>query len=224
MDHIELGKLIKKFRQENTTLDYSLPYTDWYYLRLCISHQKATRGDEYWFAEQVGAKIKGSGKQFYEPFNRQVDLGDGYIGDTIEPGVNNYDLKVTFQDRPVVDKVWFQQYRPADPVAFYAVFMGTSDSDYTLIVVPSEVALKMKIGKIARTGRLGSAHGTGLYDDLTTEEKIAVLTEAKATGKSSVLTFAVNKSDTEDFELLMDNYRMRLEDVPTFIQNYNVKG
>lgn len=221
MNHVELGKLIKQFRKDNVELDYSLPYTEWYYLRLCISHQKATRGDEYWFAKQVGGTIEGSGAQFYEPFNRKVDLGDGFIGDTIQPGVNNYDLKVTFQDRPVINQIGFQQYRPADPVAFYAAFMGTNDSNYTLLIVPSDVALKMKIDKIERTGNLGSAHGTGLYDDMTVDQKIAVLTEAKSTGKSSVLSFAVNKnSDKDDFEMLMDNYSMRLEDVADFIKNY----
>lgn len=223
MDYKELGRAIKAFRNssQGKDLDYSLPYQDWYYVRLCISHQKATRGDEYWFANQVGGNIKGSGKQFYEPFNRKVDLGDGYIGDEIIPGVNNYDLKVTFQDRPQIKQIGFQQYRPADPVAFYAALMGTNELDYTLIVVPSEVALQMKIDKIKRTGNLGSAHGTGLYDEMTTEQKVQVLTEAKSTGKSSVLSFAVNQgSDREDFDMLMDNYRMRLEDVAGFISNY----
>lgn len=221
MDYIELGKLIKDFRKKNQELDFSLEYQHWYYLRLCISHQKATRGDEQWFANQIGAKIEGSGKQFYEPLKRTVDLGDGFIGETIDPGVNNYDLKVTFQDRPTIKQIGFQQYRPADPVAFYAAFMGTSDKDYTLIIVPSEVALKMKIEKIKRTGNLGSAHGTGLYDTMTTEQKVNVLLEAKSSGKSSVLSFAVNKnSDNENFEMLMDNYSMRLEDVSNFIRNY----
>ena len=223
MDYKELGRAIKAFRNssQGKDLDYSLPYQDWYYVRLCISHQKATRGDEYWFANQVGGNIKGSGKQFYEPFNRKVDLGDGYIGDEIIPGVNNYDLKVTFQDRPQIKQIGFQQYRPADPVAFYAALMGTNELDYTLIVVPSEVALQMKIDKIKRTGNLGSAHGTGLYDEMTTEQKVQVLTEAKSTGKSSVLSFAVNQgSDRADFDMLMDNYRMRLEDVAGFISNY----
>lgn len=224
MNYIDLGKNIKSFRNSSNgkDLDYSLPYINWYYLRLCISHQKATRGDEQWFANQVGANIKGSGKQFYEPFNRKVDLGDGYIGDTIIPGKNNYDLKVTFRDRPEIKQIGFQQYRPADPVAFYAAFMGTNDSDYTLVIVPSEVALQMKIDKIQKTGNLGSAHGTGLYDEMTTAAKVKVLTEAKSTGKSSVLSFAVNKgSDKDDFEMLMDKYRMRLEDVSNFIGNYN---
>lgn len=224
MDYKELSRAIIAFRNSSAgqDLDYDLPYQDWYHLRNCISHQKKTRGDEYWFANQVGGNIKGSGKQFYEPFNRKVDFGDGYIGDTIEPGVNNYDLKVTFQDRPQIKQIGFQQYRPADPVAFYAAFMGTNENDYTLIVVPSDVALQMKIGKIERTGNLGSAHGTGLYDEMTTEQKVQVLTEAKSTGKSSVLSFSVNQgSDREDFDMLMDNYRMRLEDVAGFISNYN---
>ena len=222
MDYIELGKEIKQFRKANQNLDYSLSYQQWYYLRLCISHQKATRGDEQWFAQRVGGRTEGSGKQFWEPMNRTVDLGDGYIGDAIQPGVNNYDLKVTFQDRPTIRQIGFQQYRPADPVAFYAAFMGTSDQDYTLIIVPADVALKMKIDKIKRTGNLGSAHGTGLYDTMTTEQKVNVLLEAKASGKSSVLSFAVNKStEREDFDLLMDEYRMRLEDVADFITNYN---
>lgn len=57
---------------------------------------------------------------------------------------------------------------------------------------------------------------------MTTDEKVKVLTEAKSTGKSSVLSFAVNKgSDKDDFEMLMDKYRMRLEDVSNFIGNYN---
>ena len=226
MNYVELSKELSRFQNspEGMNPDFNSSYQEWYHLRNCLTHQKRTRGDEQWFAKKVGANIKGSGKQFYEPYNRKVDFGDGYIGEEIDPGKNNYDLKVTFQDREEITGIGFQQYRPADPVAFYAALMGPNDKDYTLILIPSEEVLQIKINKIERTGNLGSAHGTGLYDSLSTAEKVKVLTEAKSSGKSAVLQFQVNKkSDREDFEMLMDKYRMRLEDVSGFIKGYKKK-
>jgi hypothetical protein len=221
MEYKELAKHLRAWRKKNVKIDYDLPYSDWYYYRDCLSHQKRTRADEVWFARAVGGGQENIGKQWSESLNREVDVGDGYIGQAIIPGLNNYDLKVTYQERSVISKIGFQQYRPADPIAFYAAMMGTAAEDYTLIIVPSDVAFKMKVDKIQRTGKLGSAHGTGLYDKLSTEEKINVLKEAKLIGKSSVLSFAVNKkSDKEEFDLLMDKYRMRLDDVADFIKGY----
>jgi hypothetical protein len=221
MEYKELAKQLRKWRKANTEIDYDLPYSDWYYYRDCLSHQKRTRADEVWFARSVGGGQDNIGKQWSDVLGREVDVGDGYIGESILPGVNNYDLKVTYQERPIITGIGFQQYRPADPIAFYAAMMGVSPEDYTLIIVPSDVAFRMKVDKISKTGKLGSAHGTGLYDNLTTEEKVNVLKEAKLIGKSSVLSFAVNKkSDKEDFELLMDKYRMRLDDVADFIKGY----
>jgi hypothetical protein len=226
MDYKELARELRKWQKANKTIPadcYALPYDEWYHYRTCLSHQKKTRADEVWFAQQVGGEIKGTGKQWSDDLGREVDFGDGFCGDSILPGVNNYDLKVTYQERPEIKAIGFQQYRPADPVAFYAAMMGVSETDYTLIIVPSDVAFKMKVDKITKTGKLGSAHGTGLYDGLTTEQKIDVLREAKLIGKSSVLSFSVNKkSNKDDFELLMDRYRMRLDGVSEFIKNYKV--
>jgi hypothetical protein len=224
MEYKELARELRKWQKANKTIPadcYALPYSEWYHYRTCLSHQKKTRADEVWFAQQVGGTIEGTGKQWSNTLNREVDFGDGFCGDSILPGVNNYDLKVTYQERPEIKAIGFQQYRPADPVAFYASMMGTSENDYTLIIVPSDVAERMKLDKILKTGKLGSAHGTGLYDNMTTEEKLNVMSEAKLLGKSAVLSFSVNKkSNTEDFELLMDQYRMRLDAVSDFIKGY----
>jgi len=226
VDYKELAKHLQEFQNAHKKLkeeDFQREYSDWYRFRFCLSHQKKTRADEVWFAKQVGANIKGSGKQWSEKHNREVDFGDGYIGAVIDPGVNNYDLKVTYQVRPEIKAIGFQQYRPADPVAFYAAMMGVSPTDYTLIIVPSDVAYRMKEEKILKTGKLGSAHGTGIYDQMTTEEKLKTLQESKDLGKSTVLSFSVNKkSNKEDFELLMDKYRMRFNDVSDFITNYKI--
>jgi hypothetical protein len=222
MNYKDLAKNIRTFRKTNKPeAGLSLPYEDWYDFRLCLSHQMATRADEKWFAKQVSGSTEGTGKQWWEPFSREVDIGDGFCGDSLIAGVNNYDLKVTFKERAKIDSVGFQQYRPADPIAFYAALMGTGPKDYTLIIVPKDVAFKMKLDKILKTGKLGSAHGTGLYDQMTTEEKQNVIIEAVTTGKSCVVGFDVKKSSSkEDFELLMDKYRMTFDKVSDFIQNY----
>jgi len=217
-----LANQIRQFRKNTKPeIGYDLPYEDWYDFRICLSHQMATRADEKWFAKRINAKTDNTGKQWWEPFSREVDIGDGYCGDNIIPGRNNYDLKVTFKERNSIDCIGFQQYRPADPIAFYAALMGTGSKNYTLIIVPKDVALRMKLDKIIKTGKLGSAHGTGLYDKMTTEEKVKVITEAASSGKSCVVGFDVKKtSSKEDFELLMDKFRMNFEDVHSFINNY----
>jgi hypothetical protein len=222
MTYKVLASSLRQWRKENPIENgFIMPYEDWYDYRFCHSHQKATRGDEKWFAQQIGGSTDGTGKQWWEPFAREVDIGDGFCGDTLIPGTNNYDLKVTFKERGKIDAIGFQQYRPADPIAFYAALMGTGPKDYTLIIVPKDVALRMKLDKILKTGKLGSAHGTGLYDQMTTEEKMNVITEAVTTGKSCVIGFDVKKrSSKEDFEILMDQYRMKFEDVSGFIRDY----
>lgn len=222
MNYRDLAIATIKFRKENPIEDgFDMPYEEWYHFRLCQSHQRATRGDEKWFAKQVKGSTEGTGKQWWEPFSREVDVGDGFCGDKLIIGVNNYDLKVTFKERFEIDSIGFQQYRPADPIAFYAALMGTGPKDYTLIIVPKDVAFRMKIDKILKTGKLGSAHGTGLYDQLSVDEKIKVITEAATTGKSCVIGFDVKKSSSkEDFELLMDRYRMKFDQVSDFICNY----
>jgi len=217
-----MAAALRKWRKENPIDNgFSMSYEDWYDFRFNQSHQKATRGDEKWFANQVGGSTEGTGKQWWEPFSREVDIGDGFCGTTLIPGVNNYDLKVTFKERNKIDSIGFQQYRPADPIAFYAALMGTGPKDYTLIIVPKDVALRMKLDKILKTGKLGSAHGTGLYDQLSIEEKMKVITEAATTGKSCVVGFDVKKtSSKDDFELLMDKYRMTFNKVFNFISTY----
>ena len=218
----QLAQEIRNFRKTHKIENgFGFNYQDWYDWRMLFSHQQATRGDEKWFARAVGGSTEGTGKQWWEPFNREVDIGDGFVGSALIAGTNNYDLKVTYKERAKIDSVGFQPYRPADPIAFYAALIGAGPRDYTLIIVPKDVAFKMKVEKIAKTGKLGSAHGTGLYDKMSTDEKINVLVEANRNGKSCVIGFDVKQSsDKENFELLMDKYRMRLEDVSTFISNY----
>lgn len=219
----ELAQFIRYFRNQiDLESSLGLSYEDWYDYRLCLSHQMATRADEKWFARKVGGSTEGTGKQWWEPFSREVDIGDGFCGSVLIPGKNNYDLKVTFKERKIVNSIGFQQYRPADPIAFYAALMGHSPKEYTLVIVPKDVALSMKIDKIRKTGKLGSAHGTGLYDQMSTEEKMKVILEASTTGKSCVVGFDVKQSaNPKDFELLMDKYRMKFEDVSNFIEKYN---
>ena len=223
MNYKELAKEIRSFRKNaNANLTCELSYEEWYDYRICLSHQKATRADEKWFAKQIGGSTEGTGKKWWDKFSREVDIGDGFCGNELSAGVNNYDLKVTFLERNIIEQIGFQQYRPADPIAFYAAFMGTGSKDYTLIIVPKDVALQMKLDKILKTGKLGSAHGTGLYDKMSTVEKMKVITEASETGKSCVVSFDIKKkSSKKDFELLMDCYRMKLENVSNFILNYN---
>lgn len=213
---------LRRFRKaHNIEHGFSYSYEDWYDWRMLFSHQQATRGDEKWFANAIGGNTEGTGKQWWEPFNREVDVGDGFCGESLIVGVNNYDLKVTFKERNKIDAIGFQQYRPADPIAFYAALMGTGPKDYTLIIVPKDVALRMKLDKILKTGKLGSAHGTGLYDQLSVEEKVKVITEASTTGKSCVVGFDVKlRSSKADFELLMDKYRMKFDAVSDFISHY----
>lgn len=221
----ELADEIRAFRKTNTIeTGFFYSYEDWYDWRILFSHQQATRGDEKWFANRIGGSTEGTGKQWWEPFRREVDVGDGWTGSSLIVGINNYDLKVTYKERGEITSIGFQQYRPADPIPFYAAFMGTSKHNYTLIIVPKDVALKMKLDKILKTGKLGSAHGTGLYDKMTTEEKMKVITEAVTTGKSCVIGFDVTKNtDKDDFELLMDKYRMKFDDVSNFIVNYKAE-
>lgn len=222
MDKKDLAKLVRQWRKENPIENgFNLSYEDWYDFRFLHTHQRATRGDEKWFAKRVNGSTEGTGKQWWEPFSREVDIGDGFCGETLIAGTNNYDLKVTFKERNTISSIGFQQYRPADPIAFYAALMGTGPKHYTLIIVPKDIALRMKVDKILKTGKLGSAHGTGIYDQLTVDEKVKVITEAAATGKSCVVGFDVKKSSSkEDFELLMDKYRMTFDDVSDFICNY----
>ena len=73
----DLAKQLIAYQRKTKKLtedDHKLSYEDWYLKRAIISHQMRTRGDEYWFAQQVGANIKGSGKRHYELFDRKVDL------------------------------------------------------------------------------------------------------------------------------------------------------
>jgi hypothetical protein len=222
MIYKDLAVTLRQWRKENPIENgFAMSYEDWYDFRFCHSHQKATRGDEKWFARQIGGSTEGTGKQWWEPFSREVDIGDGFSGNILIPGTNNYDLKVTFRERSSIDAIGFQQYRPADPIAFYAALMGTGPKNYTLIIVPKDVALRMRLDKILKTGKLGSAHGTGLYDQMTTQEKMNVINEAVVTGKSCVIGFDVKKKSSKvDFELLMDKYRMKFDEVSNFINNY----
>ena len=219
----ELATALRQWRKQNPIENgFNFSYEKWYEFRYNHTHQKATRGDEKWFANRVGGSTEGTGKQWWEPFSREVDIGDGFCGPVLVVGKNNYDLKVTFQERNSITSIGFQQYRPADPIAFYASLMGTGPKNYTLIIVPKDVAFRMKIDKILKTGKLGSAHGTGLYDNMSTDEKVNVITEAVSSGKSCVIGFDVKqKSSKEDFELLMDEYRMTFDEVTNFIQTYN---
>jgi len=223
MDYKELAKAIRKFRQSKNVAKqgHSMIYSDWYDYRICLSHQMATRADEKWFSTQIGGETEGTGKQMYEPFGKKMDLGDVYCGNSLLPGINNIDLKVSFKEKKNIDSIGFQQYRPADPIAFYAAFMGVTPKDYVLIMVPKDVAFKMKLNKIVETEKLGSAHGTGIYDSLTIEDKLKVMEDARSSGKSCVLSFDIKKSQNkDDFELLMDKFRMKLDDVKDFVLNY----
>jgi len=228
IDFETLAKQTREFRANHKVLtekEYSLPYNKWYDFRICLSHQKATRADEVWFARQIGASISGTGKKYYEKLRREVDLGDGYVGDTLIPAKNNYDLKVTYQETDKITEIGFQQYRPADPIGFYVAFKGISKNKNTIIVVPNEVAYKMKREKIEKTGRLGSAQGTGYYKDLTTEALLSAFEGAKDGSKGMVISFSVKeKSDKDNFELLMDEHQVKIDDVADYINNYKHKA
>ena len=88
-------------------------------------------------------------------------------------------------------------------------------------MIPSEVAFKVKLNEIERTGRLGSSQGTGKFDNMSKDELKNEMFEAKDTGKCMEIRLNGNRNlAPEDFDMIMDMYRMKFEDVSSFIKNY----
>lgn len=203
----------------------TLSYEDWRDWRWNVEHQERTRADEKWFAHQVGGTIKGTGKKDWTDENGEEfkkDFGDGYVGEKVEPGKNNFDGKVTYQDKDL-NEVAFQQYRPNDPIGFICLLNGHDPKDYTLFVIPKAVLLEMKKYKILKTGKLGGAHTTGIYENMTIQEKVNSL------GNQMLppISFSIKRSnknnpnEAKHFQYIMDNHRFRLNEVKDYILNFD---
>lgn len=203
----------------------TLDYQDWRDWRWNVEHQERTRADEVWFAKQVGGQIEGTGKKKWRDESGKEftkDFGDGFVGDKINPGRNNFDVKVTYQEKEL-NEIGFQQYRPNDPIGFICLLNGYDPKDYTLFVMPKKVLLEMKKDKILKTGKLGGAHTTGIYENMSVQEKLDSLKNHQL----PPISFNVkrsNKNNTNEakqFEYIMDNHRLRLNEVKDYILNFD---
>lgn len=203
----------------------TLSYVDWRDWRWNVEHQERTRADEKWFAYQVGGTIEGTGKKKWQDESGKIfqkDFGDGFIGNKVIPGENNFDVKVTYQDKEI-NEISFQQYRPNDPIGFICLLNGHDPNDYTLFVIPKKVLLEMKKDKIYKTGKLGGAHTTGIYENMTLQEKIDSLSNVNLPPISfSIKRFNKNNPDeAKHFRYLMDNHRIRLNEVKEYILKFD---
>jgi hypothetical protein len=177
-----------------------MPYGDMMYNFYHTMEQKKA---EKWLEPWVAAQLKGRqmNKEDKRAFPKYTgDFGDLMIGDRLNLGVNNFELKASMDETE--DKaIGGGQLRYYDNVAGYVFFQGKGPNKFELYYISKEEIIEMEKKRIENAGGLTCSQGTGIWSKDASKERLVEILQENVSGVSkNQLGFKFDKAVAQDYQ------------------------
>ena len=203
-EHNARGRVLAKKLAEPKHY-YDIPYEDMYALYEFWPNMRANKFIEGWIARLVGGhKMK---SRLLPAAYQKRDCGDIYIGDSVDLGRNNVEVKSSFRDD--AHNRGGKQFRFYENVPYYLIFKGWSADRYEMfLLTKAELVNEIKT-RAETTDRSAfiSSQGSNYVSAMTREEKIVCLLENAQGKRQDSLTWEFSaKTEMELYKRFQDRY------------------
>jgi len=202
--HNARGRVLAKKLQEPKQY-YDIPYADMYALYEFWPNMRANKFIEGWIARLVGGH-KMQAKLLPAAYQKR-DCGDIYIGETLDLGNNNVEVKSSFRDD--AHNIGGKQFRFYENVPYYLIFKGWSADRYEMfLLTKAELVGEIKT-RAETTDRSAfiSSQGSNYVSAMTQQEKIVCLLENAQGLRQDSLTWEFSaKTETELYKRFQSRY------------------
>jgi hypothetical protein len=173
---------------------------------------RANKFIEGWIARLLGGhKIK---SKLLPVAYQKRDCGDIYIGDSVELGKNNVEVKSSFRDD--AHNIGGKQFRFYENVPYYLIFKGWSADRYEMfLLTKAELVNEIKT-RAETTDRSAfiSSQGSNYVSAMTQEQKIVCLLENASGLRQDSLTWEFSaKTEPELYKRFQERYLVTPEQV-----------
>jgi hypothetical protein len=203
----ELAKKLKEPKHY-----YDLVYEDMYALYEFWPNMRANKFIEGWIAHLVGGH-KMQARLLPAAYQKR-DCGDIYIGEAVDLGRNNVEVKSSFRDD--AHNIGGKQFRFYENVPYYLIFKGWSADRYEMfLLTKAELVneIKTRAETTDRTAFIAS-QGSNYVSAMSPEQKIQCLLENAQGLRQDSLTWEFSaKTETELYKRFQDKYLVTPEQV-----------
>lgn len=177
-----------------------IPYGDMMYNFYHIMKPKeAEKWLESWVATQLGGrKMDDEDKKAFPKYTG--DFGDLMIGDRLNLGVNNFELKASMNEKEG-KAIGGGQLRYYDKVAGYVFFQGKGPNKFELYYISKEQIVDMEKKRIEKGGSLTCSQGTGKWSkDASKEQLMEILQQNVSGDRKDQLGFKFDKAVAQNYQ------------------------
>lgn len=210
-EHNARGRLLAKKLKEPKQY-YDIPYEDMYALYEFWPNMRANKFIEGWIACLLGGhKIK---SKLLPVAYQKRDCGDIYIGDSVELGKNNVEVKSSFRDD--AHNIGGKQFRFYENVPYYLIFKGWSADRYEMFLLTKAELVNEIRTRAETTDRSAfiSSQGSNYVSAMSREEKIVCLLENAQGLRQDSLTWEFSaKTESELYKRFQERYLVTPEQV-----------
>jgi hypothetical protein len=210
---ISSNKEVESIRSEleRASNYYNVPYPEMVEYYNVMKPKSAEKFIEGWVATLIGGQ-KILTKDVPEEFKKN-DVGDIWVGETLEIGINNIELKSTFRD---TDTLGGGQFRFYDPVPWYLLFKVIDTQKYELFLLTKRQLINEIVNRATYTGfsAYQSSQGSGVINKLTQSQKIDRLYENLESKQADKIGWNFNtKTEPKLYQHFKDSYKISPKDV-----------
>lgn len=194
---------------------YTVPYEEMYQYYAIMPNKQADKFIEGWIAHLVGGKKMDS--TLVPEEIRARDNGDMWIGDSLNIGTNNVEIKCTFRD---AGNIGGKQFRFYENVPYYLIFKAWDAIHYEMFLLTKQQLVDEIITRAADGKRSAfiSSQKSNYVSRMTPEQKIQCLLENAAGRLNDQITWEFNaKTETELYKRFQDNYLVTPEQVKNIV-------
>jgi hypothetical protein len=209
-DDIDLQQEIKKVREALFLLRSKFPedLKEWadipngdmmYDFYHTMKQKEAEKWIESWVATQLGGRKMGQDDKDAFP-EYTGDFGDLIIGDRLNLGVNNFELKASMDEKKN-KAIGGGQLRYYDNVAGYIFFQGKGPNKFELYYISKDQIVDMEKKRIENGRGLTCSQGTGKWSkDASKEQLMEILQQNVSGDRKDQLGFKFDKSVAQDYQ------------------------
>ena len=210
-EHNARGRVLAK-KLEDPENYYDIPYHEMYALYEFWPNMRANKFIEGWIARLLGGhKMK---SKLLPVAYQKRDCGDIYIGEAVDLGRNNIEVKSSFRDD--AHNIGGKQFRFYENVPYYLIFKGWSADRYEMfLLTKTELVNEIKT-RAETTDRSAfiASQGSNYVSAMTPEEKIQCLLENAEGKRQDSLTWEFSaKTETELYKKFQTKYLVTPEQV-----------
>ena len=194
---------------------YTVPYEEMYQYYSIMPNKQADKFIEGWIAHLIGGHKMDS--TLVPEEIRARDNGDIWLGETLQIGINNIELKCTFRD---AGNIGGKQFRFYENVPYYLIFKAWDATRYEMFLL-TKAQLVNEIIERARDGNRSafiSSQKSNYVSRMSQEQKIQCLLENAAGRLNDQITWEFNaKTETDLYAKFQTQYLVQPNQVKNLL-------